>query len=425
MPAPHTLTATAALARIEAGELTARKLVESCLERIADLDGDFQAFVHVEPASALRAAADVDGGRRTGDLAGAPFVAKDIIDTHDMPTGYGSPIHTGARPFVDAAPVALARAAGAILLGKTVTTEFANLTPGPTRNPLSDDRTPGGSSSGSAAAVAAGMAPVAYGTQTTQSTIRPAAFCGVYGYCPTQGDFRLAGVREAAGSFDRLGLIARGLEDIDLFRNMLLRRPRRPFRPADAPPRIGFCRTHLWPSFEPALRDALEDAAKRLAAAGATVVDVELPPDFADLAEAHKWVSAYEFAQNFAFEIDRHWDEISPQLREGRIAAGLSCSFERYRDAQASLAAARARLPEIFANVDLLMTASAPGEAPVGLASTGSAAIGALFTPLYLPCVSLPAFKGPAAMPMGLQALAPMCADETLLAQAGWIEAKL
>ncbi len=423
---PSRLTATAARAQIADGVLTARRLVDSCLERIEHLDHEVRAFVHVDAAGARKAADAVDAGRRRGGLAGVPFAAKDIIDTHDMPTRYGSPIYRNAQPAADASCVALARAVGGVLVGKTVTTEFANLTPGPTRNPLSaTTRTPGGSSSGSAAAVAAGMVPLAYGTQTTQSTIRPASFCGVHGYCPTQGDFRLSGVREAAGSFDRLGLLARGLADIALFRDVLLRWRPKPFQAAETPPRIGLCRSHLWETFDPALQSDIEAAAKRLEAAGAKVIDVDLPAAFVGLTDAHRTISAFEFVRNFAFEIDRHWEDISLRLRLGRIADGLACDFDRYRAALAQAEAARARLPEIFADVDVLITASAPGEAPHGLESTGSAAVGALWTPLHLPCVSLPVFKGHDAMPMGLQALGPLGQDNALLAMAAWIEHKL
>ena len=288
---PFRLTATAALDRIAAGDLTAREWTESCLDRIEALDQQVRAFVHVDPAGARKAAAEVDAGRRKGALAGAPIAAKDIIDTHDMPTAYGSEIYAGARPSFDASPVAMARAAGAVLLGKTVTTEFANLTPGPTRNPLAIDRTPGGSSSGSAAAVAAGMVPMAYGTQTTQSTIRPASYCGVHGYCPTQGDFRLSGVREAAGSFDRLGLIARSIADIALFRDVLIRRRPRPFEAWPEPPSIGFCRTPLWQKMDSSLQKELLRAVARLGDAGATVVEIELPGAEGAWAHSERWMS--------------------------------------------------------------------------------------------------------------------------------------
>ncbi|MBT6311565.1 MAG: amidase, partial [Alphaproteobacteria bacterium] len=250
---PHDLTATQAAAAISAGSLTAEALARSCLEKAAALEPTVHAFAYLNPDQVLDVARALDQGSATGALHGVPFVAKDIIDSHDMPTGYGSPIYKGAQPFADASPIAMARAAGGLLMGKTVTTEFANLSPNETANPLDTARTPGGSSSGSAAAVAARMAPLAYGTQTTQSTIRPAAFCGVHGYCPTQGDFRMSGVREAAGTFDRLGLITRSLDDIALLRAVLLRSPVPKLEAAK--PRIGICRDLVWEDVDPALRN--------------------------------------------------------------------------------------------------------------------------------------------------------------------------
>ena len=243
---PSKLTASEASRAIASGKLTSEALLRSCLERIQEQEGKVKAFAHLAEGPALKVARALDQMPSKGPLHGIPFAAKDIIDSHDMPTSYGSAIYTGAQPFADASCIALARRSGGILLGKTVTTEFANLTPNETRNPVDINRTPGGSSSGSAAAVAAGMVPVAFGTQTTQSTIRPSAFCGTHGYNPTTGDFRMSGIREAAGTFDRLGLITRSMEDIRLFRDILLLRSPSVFEIASKAPRIGFCRSHLW-----------------------------------------------------------------------------------------------------------------------------------------------------------------------------------
>ena len=212
-----------------------------------------------------------------GPLAGVPFAVKDIIDTCDMPTEWGTPIHRGRRPQRDAACVALTRKAGGVLLGKTVTTEFANLHPGKTRNPHDPARTPAGSSSGSAAAVADFMVPIALGTQTTGSTIRPASFCGVLGYRPTYGEHRMHGVMEASGSLDTLGILARSIEDIALYRDVLLGVAPEPIADIAAPPRIGLCRTHVWSEIEPTTRALVEDAAQALARAGAKVDEVMLP----------------------------------------------------------------------------------------------------------------------------------------------------
>jgi Asp-tRNA(Asn)/Glu-tRNA(Gln) amidotransferase A subunit family amidase len=427
MARANELSVREALAAMDGGSLTATALLEACLERIGEREAVVGAWTHLAPEAARARARAIDADRgAAGALAGIPFGAKDIIDTADMPTAYGTPIHAGHRPAADAAPVALARAAGAVLLGKTVTTELANLTPGKTANPLDPARTPGGSSSGSAAAVADHMVPFAYGTQTTQSVIRPAAYCGVYGYCPTYGDFRLSGVKEAAGSFDRLGLITRSLEDIGLLRAVLLREPAGATRSiAETPPVIGLCRTSIDAALEPAMRQAVEDAASRLARAGAEVREIAFPADFARLPEAHRAVSSFEFARNFTHEITHHWEQLSEQLRRGRIADGLACSFESYRAARAFLADCRSRLPALVEGVDVLVTAATPGEAPLGLQATGPALVGGLFTPLLLPCLTLPVFRGPAGLPMGLQVLSLPDTDERLLEAAGWIESRL
>lgn len=420
---PNDLTATEARAAIANGALTAEALTRSCLEQVEASEPNVHAFAHVDAGKAIAAAQALDRAPAKGALQGIPFVAKDIIDSHDMPTGYGSPIYKGAQPFADASPIAMARAVGGVLLGKTVTTEFANLTPNETSNPLDTSRTPGGSSSGSAAAVAAKMAPLAYGTQTTQSTIRPAAFCGVHGYCPTQGDFRMSGVREAAGTFDRLGLITRSLDDIALLRAVLLQAFAPDLQPAK--PRIGICRDIVWDEVEPSLRSDIDAAATRLEAAGAVVRDVTLPPEFSTLPDAHGPISSYEFARNFAFEIDRHWDQISQRLRDGRIADGLRTTLMEYKTALAHMYRCQAMLPDLFQEVDVILTPSALGEAPLGLNATGSAAVGALWTPLFLPCVTLPVFIGPNGMPMGLQVLGPLHGDDGMLAHAKWIEQAL
>lgn len=420
---PYDLTATEASAAIASKMLTAEALTRSCLERVEALEPSVHAFAYLDVEKAIAAAQALDRMPRKGVLHGIPFVAKDIIDSHDMPTGYGSPIYKCAQPFADASPIAMARAAGGLLLGKTVTTEFANLTPNETANPLDTTRTPGGSSSGSAAAVAARMAPLAYGTQTTQSTIRPAAFCGVHGYCPTQGDFRMSGVREAAGTFDRLGLITRSLDDIGLLRAVLLQAPAPNLQPAK--PRIGICRDLVWDEVEPALRDDIDAATTRLEAAGATVRDVKLPPEFAALPETHRPISSYEFTRNFAFEIDQHWNQISQRLRDGRISDGLKTTLAEYKAALAHMCRCQAMLPRLFQDVDVILTPSALGEAPLGLDATGSAAVGALWTPLFLPCVTLPVFTGPNGMPMGLQVFGPLHSDDAMLAHAKWIEQAL
>jgi amidase len=354
-----------------------------------------------------------------------PFAIKDIIDTCDMPTEYGSPIYAGHQPKHDAACVALGRRAGGLLMGKTVTTEFANQTPGKTRNPFDPARTPGGSSSGSAAAVADCMVPLAIGTQTTGSTIRPASFCGVFGYRPTWGDLRLTGVKEAAGSLDTLGLIARSIEDIALYRDVLLRATPEPLPDESGTPRIGFCRTHLWSIIEPATQRLLEDAVRKLGQRGARVVEVTLPREFERLVAAHRSISSFEFARNFTWEIENHWEKISERLRNGRIKDGLECSFERYCEARAFAEGCRAKFADACGDCDVLLTAAATGEAPIGLESTGNAAPCAIWTTLHVPSVTIPAFRGPNGLPVGVQLVARRNDDRRLLSAARWAHQQL
>jgi Asp-tRNA(Asn)/Glu-tRNA(Gln) amidotransferase A subunit family amidase len=345
---PNDLTATQIVREIDAGRLTSEAVVRACLDRIAEREADVGAWTHVDVEQAIAAARAFDRASHGGPLGGVPFGVKDIIDTADLPTQWGTPIHQGRRAGRDAACVALTRKAGGILLGKTVTTEFANLHVGKTRNPRDLTRTPGGSSSGSAAAVADLMVPLAIGTQTTGSTIRPSSFCGIFGYRPTYGDHRLHGVMEASGSLDTLGICARSVEDVALYRDVLLGIPPAPIVASAAPPRIGFCRTHVWDQVHPSTQKLVEEAVEYLARQGARVKDVELPAMFSGLTEAHRWISSFEFVRALAYEIANDWDRISDTLRGGRIADGLNCSFERYMRMLTLAEQCRAAMPMVW-----------------------------------------------------------------------------
>jgi Asp-tRNA(Asn)/Glu-tRNA(Gln) amidotransferase A subunit family amidase len=423
--AVNELTASEIVAAIGAGRLTCESVTRACLDRIAAREPDVQAWACVDPDQALAAARTADRSGARGPLAGVPFGVKDIIDTADLPTEWGTPIHRGRRPNRDAACVALTRKAGGILLGKTVTTEFANLHPGPTRNPHDLVRTPGGSSSGSAAAVADFMVPLALGTQTTGSTIRPASFCGVFGYRPTYGEHRLHGVMEASGSLDTLGILARSLDDIALYRDVLLGVPPESIPTQDRPPRVALCRTHNWDQVEPAYRRLIEDAARRLAQAGAVVSDLDLPDGFAHLNDAHRWISSFEFARTFAWEIEHHWDAISETLRTGRLADGLSCPFDRYVEMLSLAEQCRREMDAVWDDHDVILTAAAFGEAPVGVPAFAGAPFYMMWTVLHLPTVTLPVFTGPNRMPIGAQVLARRHDDRKLFACARWIHRRL
>ena len=414
------MTATEIVAAIGSGRTSCEAVTRACLERIAAREAEVGAWAYCDADAAIAAARSIDRGARRGPLAGVPFGVKDIIDTSDMPTEWGTPIHKGRQPERDAACVALTRKAGGLLLGKTVTTEFANLHPGKTRNPHDLTRTPAGSSSGSAAAVADFMVPIALGTQTTGSTIRPASFCGVFGYRPTYGEHRLHGVMEASGSLDTLGILARSIEDIALWRDVLLGIPPEPVAELAAPPRIGLCRTHVWDQVEPATRKLVEDAARRLAKAGAKVKDVDLPAGCDQLNDAHRWISSFEFARTFTWEIEHHWDEISDTLRGGRLNDGINGGFERYIAAKAAAETCRRSLDPLWADHDVLLTPAAFGEAPVGTSAFAGVALFQIWTALHLPQISLPVFKGPNGMPIGAMLLARRHDDRRLFASARW-----
>jgi len=247
----------------------------------------------------------------------------------------------------------------------------------------------------------------------------------VFGYRPTWGDLRLSRVMEAAGSLDTLGLIARSIEDIGLYRDVLLGVTPEPLPAETAAPRIGFCRTHLWPTIEPSTQRLLEDAAKTLAQRGAKVTEVALPAEFEQLMDAHRAISSFEFARNFTWEITNHWERISERLRNGRLKDGLACSFERYREARAFAARCRRAFTDVMSECDVLLTAAATGEAPMGLESTGNAAPSTLWTTLHVPCVTVPVFKGPAGLPVGAQLIARRNDDRKLLSAARWLHRHL
>jgi len=393
-------------------------VVRACLEHIEAREPHVQAWQYLNPQQVIAAASALDKNGLRGPLAGVPFGIKDIIDTADMPTEYGSPIYKGHQPQNEAACVALGRKAGGVLMGKTVTTEFANRYPGKTRNPFDPTRTPGGSSSGSAAAVGDHMVPLAIGTQTTGSTIRPASFCGVFGYRPTWGDLRCSGVREAAGSLDTLGLLARSVDDLALYRDVLLGVEPQAVPEHTGALRVGFCRTHVWPQVEPHTQQLLEDAAQRLARAGLQVSEVELPAHFARLTDVHLAISSFEFSRNFTYEIEHHWEKISTTLRENRLNSGLECSFERYSEARLFAAQCRREFADVVENYDVLLTASATGEAPVGLNATGNANNCLIWTTLHVPSVTMPVFKGPHGLPVGAQIIGKANGDRALFAAA-------
>jgi Asp-tRNA(Asn)/Glu-tRNA(Gln) amidotransferase A subunit family amidase len=422
---PHRLLATEIVRRIEDGALTAEAMVASCLERIALREPVVRAWAYLAGAEALEEARAFDRAGRMMLLGGVPFGLKDIFDAARMPAGYGSPIYTGWRPPWDASAAALPRAAGGILIGKTVTTEFANRHPGPTANPHDPAFTPGGSSSGSAAAVADFMVPLAIGTQTGGSVIRPAAYCGAIGFKPSFGLFPPAGMRINTDSLDTVGIMARAVADIALLRAAIMAIPYEPPAMPDSAPRLGLCRGPHWDEAAPEGRAVLETAASRLAAAGAAIVDIALPPECADADAIQETLGAFEAPRNHMPELSRHAALLSPRLRETKIALGRKLDLDRYRAACRAAEKARAAARAWAGGFDAILTLPAPGQAPRGLADTGSAVFNAVWTLLYMPCLTLPAGHGPDRLPVGVQLVGRRHDDARLLEVGLWAERRL
>jgi len=405
---------------VHSGRTTCEAVTRACLERIEVREPAVQAWAFIDRELAIAQARALDKAGAKGPLAGVPFGVKDIIDTVDMPTAYGSPIYEGHRPKRDAACVAIGRQAGGVVMGKTVTAEFAVNFPGKTRHPMDAQRTPGGSSSGSAAAVADFMVPLALATQTTGSTIKPGSFCGVFAYRPTVGDIRCSGVMESSGSCDAVGLYARSVEDIALHRDVLVGAKPERF-PEDIPaPRIGFVRPPQWKKLEPYTQRLLEAAAARLARAGAKVSDAKLPPEFEHAEETHRAISCREFVQNFTREIEHHWDSLSEDLRNGKIRIGRAVSFEQYRAAQEFAQRCRRGIAALFADYDVLLAPAATGEAPLGW-NTGDSTLASPWTLMHTPNMNIPVFKGPNGLPVGAQVIGAHGADRRLFAAARWM----
>ena len=418
---PWQMTATQAVRLIQDGTLHPRDLIESCLARIAELEPSIRAFTCFDADYARSQAA----GARPGPLQGIPVGIKDVLDTADMPSEYGSPIWKGWRPRADSAPVAWARTAGAVPYGKTVTTEFATRKPGPTVNPANHAHTPGGSSSGSAAGVAAGFFPIAYGTQTAGSVIRPAAYCGVVGYKPSYGMINRIGMKVMSDTLDTVGVIARSVADCALFAGTVSgRNLGNPESRPDSAPRVGICRSPAWSTALPETEALLPRVAEALARAGARVTSCELPDAFAGLMEAHPIVMNNESARALGWELATHPDGISESLHE-RLAFGLRQSEAAIAQAYAVFARTQAQFPASMEGFDVLVTPSAPGEAPKGLEWTGDPAFNLIWTSLHVPCVTVPAGNGPNGLPLGIQIVGRFGDDRAVLAHAQFVAAAL
>jgi Asp-tRNA(Asn)/Glu-tRNA(Gln) amidotransferase A subunit family amidase len=425
------LTATEAAAEIARGAVSAEEYARACLDRIEAVDGEIKAFVHLERDHVLAQARALDErraqGRPIGPLHGIPVAIKDIIDTADYPTELGSPLAAGRRPWSDATVVAKLRAAGAVIIGKTVTTEFAYFHPGATRNPHDHARTPGGSSSGSAAAVAAHMVPLALGTQTNGSVIRPAAFCGVFAVKPSHGLVSRAGVLLLSRQLDHVGAFARSLADLALILEVIAGHDptdpdTRPFAAPDfravqrekppLPPRFAFVRTPVWDKADADTKAAFEELVTAL---DSSVAAVDLSPSLAEAWETHRTIMAADMAYNLAPLVAR--GEPSEVMRK-LLAHGRSVSAVDYLGALAKAQRYTAGFADIFDAYDAIVTPAAPGVAPKGLGSTGDPAFCTLWTLSGLPAVSLPLFAGEGGLPLGAQLVGPLGRDGRLLRTA-------
>lgn len=419
---PNKLSASAAVKQMADKRLKARDLVEACLDRIEAREGQVHAWEALDPEGARRRADRLDKrARPVGPLHGIPLAVKDIIDTMAMTTECGSPIYRGRKAARDAACVAQLVKAGAIVLGKAVTTEFAGAHAGKTHNPHNLRHTPGGSSSGSAAAVADFMAPIGYGTQTSGSVIRPGAFNGCVAYKGTYGWADLTGVKTYAKSLDTLGFFAREANDLALVRAAYGHEAAEPPRRA---PRIGFARTRWWEMAEPYNRKNIEAAANALRAAGARVTSWDMPESWDRLIDAHQKVMTKEATFHYGPERARFPNLLSPSLAQS-LEYGDTVSRKQMADANRKRRRAQADLAQVWNKFDFLLVPSARGEAPAGLGWTGDPIFNRLWTFLGSPCIALPFNTGPGGLPLSVQLVGSHRGDDQLIAWARWVEQRL
>jgi Asp-tRNA(Asn)/Glu-tRNA(Gln) amidotransferase A subunit family amidase len=403
--------------RIESGELTPAAVVELCAQAIATREAGIGAFAALDIEVARRDAQRLELAR--SPLRGAPVGIKDIFDTADFPTAYGSPIYAGHRPKSDAAVVMMVRRAGGIVAAKTVTTEFASLQPAGTRNPRNPDHTPGGSSSGSAAAVAAGMLPLALGSQTGGSVIRPAAFCGVAGFKPSYRLLPTVGMKCFSWSLDTVGLFAASVADVAFAAAALTGRDLRVDQRPLATPVVAVLRTDLWHEASAPMQYAIERAARAAEKAGATVKELVLPPIFGEAMRAHGIIQGYEAFRALAFEYDLHRDRLGPVLRR-QLDDAAAIDTDAYDNARRITRRARQALVDVLADGEVMLTPSAPGAAPLGLGSTGKPTFN-----LGTPCINVPGLLDSDGLPLGVQIVARFGRDRFALSAAAFLEAAI
>ena len=433
------LTASEALPLLQSGEIKAIDYVEACLARIAAREGDVQAWIYLDADHARAEARAADArralGRGVGPLHGLPVAIKDVIDTRDMPTEHGSPAFRGNQPSADASCVAQLRQAGAVILGKTVTTELATQYPGKTRNPHNPAHTPGGSSSGSAAAVASGMVPLAVGTQTGGSVIRPASFCGVWGLKPTLGLISRTGVLLQSHTLDTVGVFARSVEDLALITDSLSAQdpsdevsyPRartsllaETLAEPPVPPLLASFKTPVWEQGDPVMHAAFAELVRSL---GERVHEVPHSRHFADIDDQHRIIMLAEDARHYGPLLDRAPSLISKPLTE-RLVEGNAITARTYLEALARRAPYYAEIEGILTNYTAILTPSSAGPAPKGLHTTGSPVFNSLWTLLGVPCVTIPLFSHEG-LPFGAQLVGLRGDEGRLLRTARWLAGHL
>lgn len=430
------LTATDAARRLGAGEFPVADYAEALLARIADTEATVQAWAALDPelvrAQARAADEDHGAGRAEGPLFGLPVGVKDIVDTRDLPTENGSVLHAGRQPRRDAAVVRRLRAAGGLLMGKTVTTELATYAPGKTRNPHDPAHTPGGSSSGSAAAVAAGMVPLAIGTQTNGSVIRPASFCGVFGYKPSAGMIPRSGVLTQSPALDQIGVFGRSVADVALLAQVLAGHdeddpatrlcatpPLRALASQEPPlpPALAWVATPFWDRLDADARAAFNDLVRML---GERIAPFDLPATAVNAVDWHRTVMEAEIAGSFEDEYERGREQLSASLR-AQIERGRLTTAVDYRKALARAPLLAESFDAVFDHFDAIVTPATLGTAPAGLASTGDPLLCTLWTFTGLPAISLPLLQGDNGLPIGVQLVGRRGDDARLLRTAAWL----
>lgn len=418
------LSATQAAEKIAAGETTSLAIVEDCLARIAAREPDIRAWAFIDPELARRQARARDQEVRRSAFHGLPIGIKDIFDTFDMPTAYGSSIYKGFRPAIDTAIVGLLRRAGLVILGKCATTEFASPVPIGVKNPHDFGRSPGVSSSGSAAAVADYMVAMSVGSQTGGSTILPAAFCGVFGFKASLTGIDRGGIRHLRPGLDTMGLFARDLRDIATLQAIVTG-----VRPTTPPTElkglhVGVCRTLNWHQALPEAIDALERAAKELKSRGAALHDAQMPDVFVGIEDSFRVISSVEGARALATETRDHFDQLNHWVQAGQRTA-RQIDQAQFDKAEIHVIACMAAMAEIFASCDVILTPSTCGEATADLTGVSNSAFNRTWTVVQGPCVNIPAYRGPNGMPVGVQIVGPVGSDSLTLAYARAISAAL